>query len=246
MANSGPERDGLLDDVAELVDDVLGENLPEPEPEDPWERRLRLIDSITAVLLSIAAIATAWATFQASQWADRQGDSVAAASVARSDSIRDAGDAGRREQIDTAMWLEWLNAYSQGDRAKAAFLKERFSPALAAAWREWAGKAVIGRDGRPTSVPPGTPFDDPAYVVPEAIRSERLAASAEREMAEAQQASATSTEFVTAALVLALVMFFSGIAAKFRNPKLQVLLVVLGAAFLAVGLARTFTLEQII
>ena len=238
--------DGLLDDVGELVDEVLGENLPEPEPEDPWERRLRIVDSITAVLLSVAAVATAWATFQASQWADRQGDAVAAASIARTESLRLSNDAGQAEQVDTATWLEWLTAYSQGERERANFLKERFRPTLAAAHRNWAAKAIIGPNGKPTSVPDGTPFDQPTYVLPKAEEAERLAGNAETRMAEAQEASTTSTEFVTAALILALVMFFSGIATKFRNPRLQVVLVVLATGFLLIGLVRTFTLEQLI
>ncbi|MEI6447386.1 MAG: hypothetical protein WCO96_05830 [Actinomycetes bacterium] len=246
MTGGDQEREGLLDDVGELVEDVLGENLPEPEPEDPWERRLRLVDAITAVLLSVAAVATAWATFQASQWADAQSDSVAAASIARSDSLRYSNDAGQIEQIDTAVWLEWLTAYSQGDKARARFLSERFRPTLAAAQREWAGKAVIGSDGKVSQVPPGTPFDGPAYRIPKAERAEQLANQAESEMVKAQEASNTSTEFVTAALILALVLFFSGIATKFRNPRLQVLLVLLALVFLVGGLARTFTLPQLL
>lgn len=245
MAADGEKGDGLLDDVGEFVDDVLGENLPAPGPEDPWERRLRLVDTVTAVLLSVAAVATAWATFQASQWADAQSDAMAAASIARSDSIRFAGDAGQAEQVDTAIWLEWLNAFSQGDTARAAFLKERFRPTLAAAHRDWAAKGSVGPGGKVVKVPPGTPFDQRSYAIPAAARAERLAQEAEEGIAEAQAASSTSTEFVTAALVLALVMFFSGIATKFRNPKLQVLLVVLGVGFLIVGLVRTFTLEQL-
>jgi len=246
MAQGDEGNEGLLDEVGELVDDVLGENLPEPAPEDPWERRLRIVDSITAVLLSVAAVATAWATFQASQWADRQGDSVASSSIARSESLRLSNDAGQIEQIDTAMWLEWLTAWSAGDRERADFLKERFRPPLAAAHRSWTAKARLDSDGRPVFVPPGTPLDDAAYSIPKAERAEQLAVEAEEGMAEAQEASSTATEFVTAALLLALVMFFSGIATKFRNPRLQVVLVVLAAGFLVIGLVRTLTLEQLL
>ena len=53
-------------------------------------------------------------------------------------------------------------------------------------------------------------------------------------------------EFVTAALVLALVMLLSGIAAKFRNLELQVLLMALGFSFFSIGLAPTYALEQLL
>jgi len=67
-APPAPERDdddGLLGKVADVVGEVLGEDL-EPAPEGPWERRQRRLDRWTALLLGMAAFATAWATFQAS------------------------------------------------------------------------------------------------------------------------------------------------------------------------------------
>lgn len=241
-----PDDEDLLDDVEEVVDDVLGENLPEPEPEDPWERRQRMLDTMTAVILAVAAVATAWATFQASQWSGAQSDAVAEASTARSESIRASSSAGQTEQIDTAVWLAWLEAVSGRDTRRATFLEERFRATLEKAHKVWVAKAVVTPNGTITSVPPGTPFSEPEYVIPAQERSDQLSAKAEALLAESQEDAENSTKFVTNALVLALVLFFAGIATKFRNPKTQALLVLLAIALGTFGLVRLLMLPQLL
>ena len=77
-----PDDDGVLDDLGEFVDVVLGEDLVPQDPEDPWEKRQRILDSWTAVILALAAVATAWATFQASQWSGAQADAQSASESA--------------------------------------------------------------------------------------------------------------------------------------------------------------------
>src|SRR5262249_39560732 len=91
---------GLLDDV---VDEILGENLPAPKVEDPWERRQRVLETTTTVILSLAAVATAWATFQASQWSSAESDAVSASSVARTKAIQATSQAARTEQVDSTI-----------------------------------------------------------------------------------------------------------------------------------------------
>src|SRR5215471_16806779 len=93
-----PDDGGFLDDV---VDEILGEDLPPAEPEDPWDRRQRVLDTTTTVILSIAAVGTAWATFQASQWSGRENDSLSASSASRSKAIQATSQAARTEQLDT-------------------------------------------------------------------------------------------------------------------------------------------------
>lgn len=235
------DDDDLLDDVHDVVDDVLGTHLPPPEVEDPWERRLRRIDTVTAVLLGVAAVATTWATFQASQWSGSQSDRLADASSTRTESLRASSRAGETEQVDTAVWLQWLQATAQGDTRRARFLRERFPQRLAVAHTAWAQEPITGLD----DLPPGTPFTRPEYVVTDRERADALAVTAERRLAESQDDATTSERFVTAALILALVLFFAGIATKFRAPRLQVALVTLGIVTCLVGLIRLLTLPQL-
>jgi hypothetical protein len=238
-----PDDGGLLEDV---VEEILGENLPPPKPEDPWERRQRILETTTTVILSLAAVATAWATFQVSQWASAENDAVSASSVARSKSIEATSQAARTEQLDTTIWLQWLAAFRAGDTAQAAFLRNRFRPGLLQAHNVWVAKAVVAPDGKVISVPPGTPFTEPQYAIPEADRADTLSTEAEHQLAVSQHAASMSTRYVVVALLLALVLFFAGIATKFRNPKLQTALVALALVFAVFGLVRMLTMRQLL
>ena len=237
-----PDDDGgLLDDV---VEGILGENLPPHKVEDPWERRQRVVDTTATVILSIAAVGTAWATFQASQWSGRENDSLSASSASRSKAIQATSQAARTEQLDTTVWLQWLAAFRAGDTAQAKFLRERVRPGLLKAHNVWVAKAVV-TDGKLISAPAGTPFTEPQYVVPDAARADSLTTEAETQLATSQEASSRSTRYVLIAVVLALVLFFAGIATKFRNPKLQTALIALALIFGVFGFVQMLTMRQL-
>jgi protein-S-isoprenylcysteine O-methyltransferase Ste14 len=238
-----PDDGGLIEDV---VDEILGENLPPPKAEDPWERRQRVLETTTTVILSLAAVATAWATLQASQWSSSESDALAASSVARSKAVEATNGATRTEQLDTAIWLQWLSAFRAGDTTQAKFLRERFRQGLLRAHNVWVAKAVVAPDGKVISAPSGTPFTEPQYVVPDAVRADALSAEAEEKLSDSQHAASMSTKYVIVALVLALVLFFAGIATKFRNPKLQAALVALALLFCVFGLVRMLTMRQLL
>jgi hypothetical protein len=238
-----PDDGGLLEDV---VDEILGENLPPPDVEDPWERRQRILETTTTVILSLAAVATAWATFQATQWSSRESDAYAASSVARSKAIEATSHANRTEQLDTAIWLQWLSASNAGNRAQARFLRDRFRPGLLRAQKVWIANAIVAPDGKLVSAPAGTPFTEPQYVVPDAARADELSEDAEHRLAVSEHAATMSTRYVVVALVFALVLFFAGIATKFRNPRLQAALVALALGFAVFGLVRMLTMRQLL
>jgi hypothetical protein len=55
-----------------------------------------------------------------------------------------------------------------------------------------------------------------------------------------------STKFVLAVVLLALVLFFAGIATKFRNPKVQAALVALALIACVFGLVRMLLMRQLL
>jgi hypothetical protein len=239
------DEDGVLDNLDEVVDVVLGEGIAPDEPESPWERRQRILDSWTAIILAIAAVATAWASFQASNWSGTQSDLQAESSILRADAGRAQTAATQQTIIDSQTWLEWVSAVAAGQKAKADFLDNRFSPSLKAAQTQWLTGVTVDAQGVPVTIPAGTPLDLPSYVVPDQVKADADAARAEELLAEANQAAETSTQFVLIAVLLALVLFFASVATKFSGPKVQVLLTSISLVLL-VGctiriLALTFT-----
>ena len=240
------DDDSIIEKADAIVDDILGENLAPEEPETRWERRQRILDSWTAILLAVAAVATAWASFQASQWSGDQADNQSASAMARSDAGRLASEATGDEIVDSQMWLSWLNAAANKQVARADFFEKRFSPTLAAAQAEWLTGVQLDANGDPVVIPPGTPMDLPDYMVPSQKESNEISLQAEEYLIAADEASHNATRFVLLALIFALVLFFASIATKFTNPKTQALLVVLSFGLLLFGIARMLVLPQLL
>lgn len=253
MSNEAPatpeesdESDSLLEVIDQTVDDVLATGLQTPEPEDRWERRERILDSWTAIILALAAVATAWASFQASQWSGAQSDAESVSAIARSDANRAQAEATSQQVVDSQMWLSWLNAYANGQDARADFFRTRFSPALDKAQEEWAAAAQFDDQGAPTVVPPGTPMDLPSYQVPAAADAQQMSDRAEAALSDADEAAGNSTRYVLLAVMFALVLFFASIATKFAAPKVQALLILLSIILLAFTLVRLIFLPLLI
>lgn len=234
----------VLGEIEDVVDTVLGQDIEAAEPESPWERRMRILDSWTAIILAVAAVCAAWASFQASQWSGAQSDAQSASAIARADAGRAATAATTDTILDSQMWLSWLGAVSAKDEAKATFLSRRFSPQLSAAQKVWLAGVQLDATGVPVVVPSGTPLDLPAYVVPKQVEADHLATVAEAWLADADVSASNSTKFVLLAVIIALVLFFASIATKFSGPKVQVLLSVVALLLLLVSAVRLLALPQ--
>lgn len=239
------DDDSILERADDIIDDFLAEELA-PEPETRWERRQRLLDSWTALILAVAAVATAWASFQASQWSGAQSDAQSASAMSRSDAGRLASEATGDEIVDSQMWLSWLTAVANKQVARADFFEKRFSPTLAAAQTQWLTGVQLDANGDPVVVPPGTPMDLPGYIVPNEAKSVEISAKAEQDLILADEAASHSTSFVLLALLFALVLFFASIATKFTDPKTQAILVLVSIALLTFAGIRMLVLPQLL
>lgn len=249
--HDGAARDeSVLEKVDHLVDDILGTDLmgteiAPAEPEDPWERRQRVLDSWTAVILAVAAVATTWASFQASQWSDAQSDAQSASAIQRSDANRAASEATSQSVVDSQMWISWVEAVGSGQKDRAGFLRDRFSPALDRVQKEWLGTVPVDGEGNPARVPDGTPLNLTSYVVPAQVQADDLSNRAEASLADADEASNTSTRYVMLAVLFALVLFFASVATKFTAPKIQVALILTSLVLLGTTCVRMLLLPQL-
>lgn len=240
------DDDSVLEKVDHLFDEMLGNDIVPVEPEDPWERRQRILDSWTAIILAVAAVATTWASFQASQWSNAQSDAQSASAIQRSDANRAASEATSQSVVDSQMWISWVEATANKQKDRAGFLRDRFSPALEKAQREWLGKVPVDADGNPAQVPEGTPLNLTSYVVPAQMTADDFSNKAEESLGLADEASNTSTRYVMLAVLFALVLFFASVATKFTSPKIQVALILTGLVMLVTTCVRMFLLPQML
>lgn len=75
---------------------------------------LRNLDLLSTVLLALAAVATAWATYQGAHWRSEQGLAGNRSTAARVEANRAAGVANREIQNDALTFTQWVDAYAAG------------------------------------------------------------------------------------------------------------------------------------
>ena len=97
----------------------------------------RHAEMLATILLALAAVATAWTSYQSTRWSGVQTDDYARASAARVDSTRLWTEAGQKTEIDVVTFTQWVDAYSTGDRRLADFYFRRFRPEFKPAVAAW-------------------------------------------------------------------------------------------------------------
>jgi hypothetical protein len=200
--------------------------------------RDRRVELIAAVMLSIATVVTAWSAYQATRWSGEQAASYVTASARRTESVRASNRANAQILIDVDVYLDWLDAARTDDPELAADLESRMREEFKPAFEAWRA-SVPGEE-----IPEGTPFTRPEYVLAEQEKAARLEAEASVEFNNGQEANQVSDNFVLAAVMLASVLFFAGLAGTFDSLRAQLFLLVLGGLMLLVGSIVVLSLPQ--
>ena len=186
-------------------------------------RREHLVELFATILLAVAAVATAWSTYQSTQWRGEQAVSTSKGTAARIESSEAATRAGQLTQIDIATFVQWTNAHLTGDAELAEFYRHRFRPEFEPAFDAWlATKPFTNPDA------PLTPFAMPEYRVSESVRSSELNAQAGRYADEAEAANQRADDYVLAVVLLASALFFAGISTKLHEERQREALLALG------------------
>jgi hypothetical protein len=175
------------------------------------------------LLLAAAAVATAWASYQAARWHGKQAEAQSASIAARVESTRASGRADQESEIDVELFIQWIDAYAQGQTRLAGFYRTRFRDEFKPAFRAWLATKPLQNPAAPLS-----PFAMPQY---------RLAATAEADRLEAKATAATEDvkEFIqhadnyTLAVVLfATSLFFAGISTRLRDRRSRTVVLAMG------------------
>ena len=208
------------------------------------------IELIATIVMSAAAILTAWAAFQSAKWSGVQAVEFSSANAARIESTRLDTRAGQVGAIDVDVFLSWLEAvedelqqgqqvlapdgsFTEIDGTLSGFFYQRmrseFRPALEA-WLET----------RPLTNPdaPATPFLTEEYRLSDAEAADVKLEEAREHTDQALQANQNSDNHVLTAVALALAIFFGGISSKLEVKRNRWIAISL-AAVIFLGAATT-------
>lgn len=193
---------------------------------------------ISAVLLGIATVASAWCTYQAALWGGTQTANLAAASIRQFDSVRRTMTASRQELVDVSVFVVVLQAQARGETDTISFLRRHARPGFKAALEPW----LDDRDGMRTSGK--LPFELPEYRVPDEEAAVRLQAQAARASDAAHAANANGDQFVLHTVLAALVLFLVGVTPQLRLRRVQGGVLIFGAVLLAATLVSVARLPH--
>ena len=181
------------------------------------------VEIVATLLLALAAVATAWSSYQASRWNGEQAKASSRTNGIRIQAARAASLAEAQTQIDVATFIQWVDAERSKDEALADFYRDRFRKEFRPAFAAWeATRPVENPDAPPT------PFAMPEY---------RLAATAEAErLDQAAAASATvvsiniqhATNYVLGVVLFSVALFFAGMSTKLQTSAPRKSLLALG------------------
>jgi hypothetical protein len=201
-----------------------------PEQKDP--RIDRWIEFLSAAILALAVIGTAWCGYQAARWGGKQVESFIEALAAQQNSIQQANQAVLVQSLHVDMFVEWASAVSQEDQQLEDFLFERFPPKLKGATDAWL---ILEPETNPNAPP--SPFAMPEYTLVQSEESEKLAIMADGFFEQATQANLTSDNYVLLTVIFASVLFFGGISGKFQSRTIDLAMLILAFVLFIGGVA---------
>jgi hypothetical protein len=214
-----------------MADDSEHTDVGEPAPSGPRSgHRIDLIEALSAFLLALAAVATAWSGYQAARWGGVQATATANANAARLEASRASATGGQLVQVDIGTFFQAVDAFAADDAELFDFYVERMRPEFRPVFDEW-----VALEPRTNPDAPLSPFELESYSVAQLEDAQRLNRVAEQETADAADARSRADNYTVAVVFLAAALFFAGISTKFSTTRARVALLGVGTvAFLAV------------
>jgi hypothetical protein len=179
------------------------------------------VEIAATVLLALAAVATAWSSYQAARWNGEQAKTASAVNKARIDAARASDLANAQQQVDVETFSQWVDAYARKEPRLAAFYFKRFRAEFKSAVDAWVATRPLESDGAPL-----TPFVLPEYRLAAKAEANRLDRQTEELSAQMRRNVQRSTNYVLGVVLFAVALFFAGMSTKLttEGPRLALLL----------------------
>jgi hypothetical protein len=181
------------------------------------------VELAATVLLALAAVATAWSSYQATRWNGEQAKATSRVNKTAFEASRAADLASAQTEVDVATFIQWVDAYAQRDPELTRFYRTRFRDEFKPAFAAWVATRPLKTPGAPP-----TPFAMPEYRLAAKAKAERLDREAEERRAEVRTDIQRSSNYVLAVVLFAVSLFFAGMSTRLGTEGARRALVVLG------------------
>lgn len=208
------------------LSDVNDQDSKQPEPAEEsgfFGRVHSRLELLATILLAVAAVATAWSSYQSARWSGVQAIDFSKSNAARVESTKASTKAGQQTQVDVLLFTQWANAYATEDEFLADFYFKRFRPEFKPAVVAWTDTKPLKNKNAPA-----TPFVMPQYKLAAEAESRALVDEAEQHTADATESNQRSDNYVLAVVLFAAALFFAGISTKLTRPRERTLILGFG------------------
>lgn len=186
------------------------------------------VELLATVLLALAAVATAWSSYQSARWNGEQAKASSQTNGIRIEAARAQGLSEAQKQVDVATFVQWVDAYARGETELTDFYFERFRAEFKPAVVAWIATRPLTNPDAPL-----TPFVMPQYEVAAELEARRLDAESEASAAVVRRNVQRATNYVLAVVLFAVSLFFAAMSTKLADPRLRK--VVLGCGWVVFG-----------
>jgi TRAP-type C4-dicarboxylate transport system permease small subunit len=183
------------------------------------------VELAATLLLALAAVATAWSSYQANRWSGEQTKTASRVNKTRIEATRASNLANAQTQVDIATFIQWVDAYAADRSELTSFYRERFREEFTPAFEAWLATRPLQTEGAPP-----TPFAMPQYRLAATKEAERLDAEAEVLAATVRRDIQRSSNYVLGVVLFAVALFFAGMSTKLASPGLRKSMLALGWA----------------
>jgi hypothetical protein len=176
------------------------------------------------LLLALAAVATAWSSYQANRWNGEQAKTTSRVNAARTAGTRAADLANTQTQIDIATFIQWVDAYAHRETELTSFYRKRFRKEFQPAFDAWVAQ-------KPLTNPDAalTPFVLPEYRLAARVEEEALNAREDKLAAEVRRDIQRSSNYVLCVVLFAVALFFAGVSSRLGSPFARKAMLAMGA-----------------
>lgn len=183
----------------------------------------RHLEVVATVLLSLAAVATAWSGYQATRWNGEQAKAASRTNAIRVEAARAQGLSEAQTQVDVATFVQWVDAYALEQTELADFYFKRFRAELKPAVDAWIATRPLQNPNAPL-----TPFAMPQYKLAAAAEAERLDAEAELSAATVNRNIQRASNYILGVVLFSVSLFFAGMGTKLGDVRLRTVTLALG------------------
>jgi hypothetical protein len=178
--------------------------------------RKQWIEPLTAVVMALTTICTAWCSYESAAWTRRSNRLLNEYNALERRAALLELQGSQALVVHSAMFMQLLAARQAGNEQLASFYADRFPPDVKKAYLAWLAQNPFEN---PAADP--HPFAPNLYKVRGTAEAATLREGALRQVSDARGAGNLSGQYLANTVLFATVLFFAGTAGKFRQTRVR-------------------------